>query len=183
MPPLPPTYSPVGCEAEGADVGIYCEGPEETACRQPQPAQAVRTKDNPLALLRRGKSPPLTQEAPARDPRREADESAEELNVVFMNFGAIRGAGAHWGRRGGGGRTHSELSPQRSPELGRAAERRREEERGERGATRRKRARGSGKEGRACPLFPLLIALWAAKLRGRTWGFTAPTTPRSPRST
>ena len=24
MPPLPPTYSPVGCEAEGADVGIYC---------------------------------------------------------------------------------------------------------------------------------------------------------------
>ena len=23
-PPLPPTYSPVGCEAEGADVGIYC---------------------------------------------------------------------------------------------------------------------------------------------------------------
>ena len=24
MPPLPPTYSPTGCEAEGADVGIYC---------------------------------------------------------------------------------------------------------------------------------------------------------------
>ena len=24
MPPLPPTCSPVGCEAEGADVGIYC---------------------------------------------------------------------------------------------------------------------------------------------------------------
>ena len=23
-PPLPPTYSPVDCEAEGADVGIYC---------------------------------------------------------------------------------------------------------------------------------------------------------------
>ena len=23
MPPLPPTYSPVSCEAEGADVGIY----------------------------------------------------------------------------------------------------------------------------------------------------------------
>ena len=23
-PPLPPTYSPVGCQAEGADVGIYC---------------------------------------------------------------------------------------------------------------------------------------------------------------
>ena len=23
-PPLPPTYSLVGCEAEGADVGIYC---------------------------------------------------------------------------------------------------------------------------------------------------------------
>ena len=24
MPPLPPTYSPVGCKAEGADIGIYC---------------------------------------------------------------------------------------------------------------------------------------------------------------
>ena len=24
MPPVPPTDSPVGCEAEGADVGIYC---------------------------------------------------------------------------------------------------------------------------------------------------------------
>lgn len=24
MPPSSPTYSPVGCEAEGADVGIYC---------------------------------------------------------------------------------------------------------------------------------------------------------------
>ena len=24
MPPLPPTYSPMECEAEGADVGIYC---------------------------------------------------------------------------------------------------------------------------------------------------------------
>ena len=23
-PPLPPTYSPMGCEAEGADMGIYC---------------------------------------------------------------------------------------------------------------------------------------------------------------
>ena len=24
MPPSSPTYSPMGCEAEGADVGIYC---------------------------------------------------------------------------------------------------------------------------------------------------------------
>ena len=24
MPPSPPTYSLVGCEAEGADMGIYC---------------------------------------------------------------------------------------------------------------------------------------------------------------
>ena len=24
MPPFPPTYSLLGCEAEGADVGIYC---------------------------------------------------------------------------------------------------------------------------------------------------------------
>ena len=34
---------------------------------------------------------------------------AEELDVVFMNFGAVLGAGAHRGRHGGGGRTHREL--------------------------------------------------------------------------
>ena len=34
---------------------------------------------------------------------------AEELDVVVVKFWAVPGAGAHRGRRGGGGRTHREL--------------------------------------------------------------------------
>ena len=86
------------------------EGSEETARRQPQPAQAVRAEDDPLALRWRGGNLPLWRKTHlhailAGKPT----GPAEELDVVFMNFGTVPGAGAHWGRRGGRGRAHREL--------------------------------------------------------------------------
>ena len=86
------------------------ERPEEAARRQPQLAQAVRAEDDPLALLWGGGNLPLWRKTHlhailAGKPT----GPAEELDVVFMNFGAVSGAGAHRGRRSGGGRTHREL--------------------------------------------------------------------------
>ena len=69
---------------------------EETTRRQPQPAQAVRVEDNPLALLRRGGNLPLWRKTHLHAILVEKPTSpAEELNVVFMNFRTIPGAGAH----------------------------------------------------------------------------------------
>ena len=39
----------------------------------------------------------------------EPTSPAKELNVVVVDFGTVPSAGAHRGRRGGGGRTHREL--------------------------------------------------------------------------
>ena len=72
------------------------ERPEEAAQRQPQPAQAVRVEDDPLALLRGRGNLPLRRETHlhailAGKPT----GPAEELNVVFMNLGTVPGAGTH----------------------------------------------------------------------------------------
>ena len=87
------------------------ERSKEIARRQPQPAQAVRAEDDPLALLRRGGNLPLRRKThPHVILAGEPTSPAEELNVVVVNFGAVPSAGAHRGRRGGGGRNHRELT-------------------------------------------------------------------------
>ena len=61
-PPLPPTYSPVGCEAEGADVGVYCSHNPTT----PTFHDKVTTRSNSTRIptVRRGR------DGSARAPRR-----------------------------------------------------------------------------------------------------------------
>ena len=62
MPPLPPTYSLVGCEAEGADVGIYCaHGPTSPTFHDKVTA---RSNSTGIPTVRRGRS------RSARAPRR-----------------------------------------------------------------------------------------------------------------
>ena len=86
------------------------ERSEETARRQSQPTQAVRAEDDPLALLRRGGNLPLQRKAhPHVILTGKPTSPAKELDVVVVNFGTVPSAGAHRGRRGGGGRTHREL--------------------------------------------------------------------------
>ena len=100
----------VGGEVVRLEAVELQEGSEETARRQPQPAQAVRAEDDPLALLRRGGNLPLRRKThPHVILAGEPMSPAEELDVVVVNFGAVPGAGAHRGRRGGRGRTHREL--------------------------------------------------------------------------
>ena len=63
------------------------EGPEETARRQPQPAQAVRAEDDLLALLRRGGNLPLQRKThPHVIFVGKPMSLAEELDVVVVHF-------------------------------------------------------------------------------------------------
>ena len=62
MPPLPPTYSPVGCEAEGADVGIYCAHNPTTPMIHDK--VTARSNSTGIPTVHRGRS------GSARAPRR-----------------------------------------------------------------------------------------------------------------
>ena len=60
---------------------------EEAARRQPQPAQAVRAEDDPLALLRGGGTLPLRRETHLHAVLAgKPTGPAEELDVVFMDL-------------------------------------------------------------------------------------------------
>ena len=75
--------------------------------------------------------------------------------MVFVDLEAVPGTGAYRGMRGSRGRAHRrELSLQHAPSLGVRRSEREREKKEEAGAARRKKARGSRKEGRACSPLP-----------------------------
>ena len=80
----------VGREVMRLKVVELEEGTEEPARRKAEAAQAVRAKDNPLALLRCRRNFLLRR---STDPHEalagQASRLAEELDVVLMDVGAI----------------------------------------------------------------------------------------------
>ena len=71
----------------------FKEGAEQTARRQADATQAVRAEDYPLVLLRCRRDLPLRSETDPHEVHAwQPPHSAEEVNVVFVDVGAVPGA-------------------------------------------------------------------------------------------